>query len=367
MRKDIIQNSRILIIDDRPENVLLLKRMLTEAGYQQLRTLTDSRKALAEFTEFSPDLVILDLQMPYVSGLDLLKQLRSRVPETDFVPVLVVTADNTRKAKQDALSLSAKDFIAKPLDRSETLLRIHNLLESRWLHVELRSHNETLESMVQERTRQLEEAQLEILERLARAAEYRDDCTGQHTQRVGAMAALLARQIGLPAEHAELIRRAAPLHDIGKIGIPDRVLLKPGRLTAEEYAHIKTHTDIGRIILSGSKFAILQLAEKIALYHHERWDGEGYYRLQGPAIPIEARIVSIVDAFDVITHTRPYKEAEAVDTALASIRSERERQFDPLLVDAFFEMHGDLQLNPDILRLESALSAEVAPQVPVES
>ena len=354
MRKEIIQNSRILIIDDRPENVLLLERMLTEAGYRYLRGITDSRQALTHFSDFCPDLVAIDLRMPHVDGFALLKQLRSRVPDGAFVPTLVLTADSSRKSRQEALSLGAKDFITKPLDRDETLLRIYNLLETRWLHAELQAHNETLEEKVKERTRQLEAAQLEILERLALASEYRDDCTGRHTRRVGELAALLAATISLPPDHVELIHRAAPLHDIGKIGIPDGILLKPGKLTPEEYVHIKTHTDIGRIILSGSKFPILQTAERIALYHHERWDGTGYYNLKGHAIPIEARIVGVVDMFDVITHSRPYKAAASIEAAIELIRQERERQFDPSLVDAFCE----LQNRPDILRLSSALENE---------
>src|SRR5579864_3985711 len=223
--------------------------MLTEAGYSQLRSITDPRCALAVFTEFAPDLVAIDLRMPHIDGLSVLKQLNSRIPEGDFVPMLVITADSSRKSKQEALSLGAKDFLTKPLDRAETMLRIYNLLETRWLHTQLQAHSETLEQKVVERTRQLQEAQLEILQRLALAAEYRDDCTGQHTQRVGEQAAILAEAIGLPPEHVELIRRAAPLHDIGKIGIPDGILLKPTKLTPEEYTHIKSHTDIGRIIL----------------------------------------------------------------------------------------------------------------------
>jgi putative two-component system response regulator len=357
MRKEIIQNSRILIVDDRPENVLLLERMLQEAGYRYVRGITDSRQALASFEDFQPDLIATDLRMPHVDGFALIRQLRSRIPDGTFVPLLVLTADNSRKSKQEALSLGAKDFITKPLDRAETLLRIYNLLETRWLHAELRAHNETLEEKVRERTQQLELAQLEILERLALAAEYRDDNTGQHTRRVGELAALLAQTIGLPPDHVELIHRAAPLHDIGKIGIPDGILLKPSKLTEEEYTHIKAHTDIGRIILSGSKFPILQTAERIALYHHERWDGTGYYHLQGHAIPIEARIVSVVDVFDVITHARPYKAASGIDEAIELIRVERERQFDPTLVDAFCE----LQIQPDLVRLSEAVEAPRAP------
>jgi putative two-component system response regulator len=338
MQKEIIQNSRILIIDDQPENVLLLERTLRTAGYRHLRTLTDSRKVLATFTEFQPDLIATDLRMPYIDGFSLIKQLRMWVPAGTYIPVLVLTADNSRQAKQEALALGAKDLLNKPIDLNEALLRIYNLLETRWLHVELKKHSETLEEKVRARTEDLEQAQLEILQRLALAAEYRDDCTGQHTQRVGEQAALLARAINLPKDHIELIRRAAPLHDVGKIGIPDGILLKPDKLTADEYSQIKHHTDIGKIILSGSKFPILQMAERIALYHHERWDGKGYYGLKGEGIPLEARIVSIVDVFDVITHARPYKAAQSIEDAIDAIVAERERQFDPRLVDVFLEL-----------------------------
>jgi putative two-component system response regulator len=356
MQKEIIQNSRILIIDDQAENVLLLERALHTVGYQHLATLTDSRKVLSTFTEFQPDLVATDLRMPYIDGFSLIKQLRLCVPAGSFIPVLVLTADNSRKAKQDALACGAKDFLTKPIDVSEALLRIYNLLETRWLHVELKKHSDNLEQKVQARTEDLEQAQLEILQRLALAAEYRDDCTGQHTQRVGEQAALLARGIGLSNDHVELIRRAAPLHDVGKIGIPDGILLKPSKLTPDEYVQIKRHTDIGKIILSGSKFPILQMAERIALYHHERWDGTGYYGLKGGTIPLEARIVSIVDVFDVITHSRPYKAAQSFEVALEAIVQEREKQFDPHLVDAFRE----LQATSGLRRLSAALDQDKA-------
>jgi putative two-component system response regulator len=268
-----------------------------------------------------------------------------------------LTADNSRKAKQEALALGAKDFLTKPIDVAEALLRIYNLLETRWLYVELQRHTDTLEEKVRLRTAELEQAQLEILERLALAAEYRDDCTGQHTQRVGQWAALLGRAIGLPQEQVELICSAAPLHDLGKIGIPDGILLKPAKLTAEEYAHIKKHTEIGRIILSGSKFPILQMAERIALYHHERWDGTGYYGLKGDDIPLEARIVSIVDVFDVITHSRPYKKASTFEAALDEIRKEAGKQFDPNLATTFLELHP----TKGLAELGDALKQEAAP------
>jgi putative two-component system response regulator len=344
MQKEIILNSRILIVDDQAENVLLLERILKRAGYGHLHSVTDSRKALHAFSSFQPDLVAMDLRMPNMDGFALLKQMRSRIPVGSYVPVLMLTADGGRKARQEALSLGAKDFLTKPFDVEEALLRIYNLLETRWLHVELQRHNATLEERVSARTRDLELAQLEILQRLALAAEYRDDCTGQHTQRVGTLAAVLGRAIGLPKEQVELIRLSAPLHDVGKIGIPDGVLLKPSKLTDSEYTQIKRHTEIGRIILSGSSFAILQMAERIALYHHERWDGNGYNRLAGEAIPIEARIVSVADVYDVITHERPYKKAESPEVAINSIREESGKQFDPNIVDVFCQLvvAGDL-------------------------
>ena len=340
MQKEIIHNSRILIVDDQPENVLLLERTLRGAGYKHIEPITDSRKVLSIFSDFQPDLVAMDLRMPHVDGFALIKQLRSRVSALSFVPILVLTADNSKKAKQEALSLGAKDFLTKPIDISEALLRIYNLLETRWLHVELQRHNETLEEKVRLRTEELDQAQLEILRRLALASEYRDDCTGRHTERVGELSALLASAIGLPAQHVELIRRAAPLHDIGKIGIPDGILLKPSRLTDDEYTHIKRHAEIGHAILSGSNFPILKMAETIAMYHHERWDGTGYHGLKGEATPIEARIVCLTDAFDVITSPRPYKPASGIDVAFRAIQEAKGTQFDPNLVESFLALEG---------------------------
>ncbi|HLJ47675.1 MAG TPA: HD domain-containing phosphohydrolase [Bryobacteraceae bacterium] len=353
MQKEIIRTSRILIVDDQPANVLVLKQALQTAGYLYMAGVTDSRETLRTFSEFQPDLVVIDLRMPHVDGFSLLRQLRSRVSASQFLPILVLTADNSRKAKQEALALGAKDFLTKPIDIAEALLRIYNLLETRWLYNELHHHNLTLEEKVRQRTAELEQAQLEILQRLALAAEYRDDCTGRHTHRVGEWAALLSRAIGLPEDHVELIRRAAPLHDVGKIGVPDGILLKPSKLTPEEYEQVKRHTEIGRTILSGSQFSMLQMAERIAFYHHERWDGSGYYGLKGEDIPLEARIVSIVDVFDVIIHARPYKAASSVDVAVSAIRQEAGKQFDPNLAQVFLELNS----KTDLMELEEALVA----------
>jgi response regulator RpfG family c-di-GMP phosphodiesterase len=334
MERDIIHKSHIVIVDDQYSNVTLLERILHQGGYNRITSFTDARKALAEFTDLRPDLVALDLRMPNMDGFAFLKQVRSRIKEDEFIPIVILTADHTQTAERQALKLGAKDFLTKPLDLNETLLRIYNLLETRWLHVRLQENNRTLEDRVRERTAELESAQAEILQRLALASEFRDDNTGQHTQRVGQLAGWLGRAIGLPEDRAALLQSAAPLHDIGKIGVPDQILLKPLPLTDPEKEQVRRHTDIGAKILSGSRFEVLQMAERIALYHHERWDGNGYCGLRGEEIPLEARIVCLADAFDVITHSRPYKEEQSLEVALDRIRMARGTQFDPQLVDA---------------------------------
>lgn len=329
----------ILIVDDQENNIRILERTLRRAGYDQLFSTTDPRKAVPLFLEHQPDLVLLDLHMPYLDGFGVLEQVGPHVPEGSYLPILVLTADISTEAKQRALSMGAKDFLAKPFDATEVLLRIKNLLEARFLYLALQQQNDLLEMKVQQRTRELEEAQVEILERLALAAEFRDDATQEHTQRVGDMSARLARRLGLPDHQVSLIRRAAPLHDLGKIAVPDSVLLKLGRLTHDEFELIKGHTQVGARILSGSRHPLLQLAEQIALTHHEHWDGSGYSpTFSGEDIPLVSRIVAVADVFDALTHARPYKKAWPVAEAVAEIRRQRGRQFDPRVVDAFVEL-----------------------------
>jgi putative two-component system response regulator len=255
------------------------------------------------------------------------------------LPILVVTGDGSVTARRRALSAGAKDFLAKPYDSTEVLLRIRNLLEARFLHLALQAQNDLLEEKVLRRTMELEEAQIEILERLALAAEFRDDATRQHTQRVGQWSARLARKLGLPDAVADLLRRAAPLHDLGKVAVPDGILLKLDRLTHDERRVMQTHTQIGAKILSGSNHPLLQLAEQIALTHHEHWDGGGYTPgMRGEAIPLVSRIVAVVDVFDALTHARPYKQAWPVEQAIKEIESESGRHFDPRVVQAFLEL-----------------------------
>ena len=340
MQQEILKDARILIVDDEEANVSLLERLLKRAGYTNLKGITDSRHAASLCIQFVPDLILLDLNMPHRDGFAVMEEVKSLTPDGIYLPILILTADTTSEAKQRALSMGAKDFLSKPLDLSEVLLRVKNLLETRFLYLQLRDQNHILEERVSERTQDLEEARVEILERLAHAAEFRDDVTGEHTKRVGQISALLARALGLPEAQVELIRRAAPLHDVGKIGIPDHILLKPERLTAEEFEQMKTHTTIGARILSGSRVPLLQLAEEIALTHHECWDGTGYPQaLEGEATPLAGRIVGIADVFDALTYERPYKEAWPEEKALTELERQKGRQFEPQVVETFLAVY----------------------------
>ncbi len=330
-------DARILIVDDEPSNVDVLRRLLGRAGFKQIESTNDSREVRDLYVTFRPDLILLDLHMPHRNGLEVIDELAPIANET-YLPILMLTGDDTPEAKREALSHGAKDFLNKPFNSDEALLRIGTLLETRFLYLQIQDQNLVLEAKVEDRTRDLEAAQLEIIERLARAAEYRDDNTGQHTERVGQMAALIAKQIGLPDSEVSLIRRAAPLHDVGKLGIPDAVLLKLGKLTRDEFELVKTHTVIGARILSGSRFTILKVAEEIAFNHHERWDGNGYAGIRGTNIPLPGRIVAVADVFDALTQKRPYKAAWPIGEAIAEIERQRGKQFDPTLVDAFLKV-----------------------------
>jgi putative two-component system response regulator len=330
-------HARILVADDEEGNVEILRRILARAGFTRVETTTDSRRVAELYVQQRPDLILLDLHMPHLSGLEVMDQL-NEIAEASYLPILILSADLTPEARRDALSRGAKDFVAKPFQQDELLLRIRTLLETRFLYLQIQSQNQLLEAKVRERTRALEEAQVEIIERLAAAAEFRDDNTGQHTQRVGQMSALLARQLGLPDSQIALIRRGAELHDVGKIGVPDAILLKMGKLTEAEFEIVKTHTTIGARILSGGKFPLLRLSEEIAFTHHERWDGSGYAGIRGTDIALAGRIVAIADVFDALTQQRPYKPAWPVAEAIAEIDRQRGRQFDPDVVDAFLRV-----------------------------
>jgi putative two-component system response regulator len=326
--------------------VALLERLLKQSGHTNLVTTTDSSQVLELCARMPPDLILLDLHMPTPDGFEVLEQLGPWITGR-WLPVLVLTADVTRDTKQRALANGAKDFLVKPLDAIEVLLRIRNLLETRFLQLEFRKQNLALEQRVHDQHMDLSDARLEMLRRLALAAEYRDDATGQHTERVGRTAELVALGLDLEPEEAELIRHAATLHDVGKIGVPDSILLKPAGLTAGEYEQMKTHVTVGAMILSGSRSPLLRVAEQVALTHHEWWDGSGYLTgMTGEEIPLAGRIVAVADVFDALTTDRPYKAAMPLDDALQEIRGLRGRQFDPNVVEAFEALDHQALIRP---------------------
>lgn len=336
---EYMREAKLLIVDDELANVRLLEQTLQRWGYAHIHSTTDSRQAVALFTEVGPDLVLLDLMMPYLDGFEILNLLRGLIPPETVLPILVLTADITPQAKLKALSSGAKDFLTKPFDSAELLLRISNMLETRYLHQQLQNQNVILEEKVRERTAELQASQIEILERLAQAAEYRDDDTGQHTQRVGVVSAQIARGMGLSDERIDLLRRAAPLHDVGKIGISDAILLKPERLTKDEFEIMKTHTTIGSALLAEGRSDLVVLASSICVNHHERWEGGGYPNgIAGEEIPLEGRIVTVADVFDALTHERPYKKAWPVEEAVAEIAKQQGKQFDPAVIDSFMQL-----------------------------
>lgn len=335
------ERGRILIADDDPAVVRLIERMLDKAGYEEVFSTTRSSEVVDLYSEVGPDLVLLDLTMPSPTGFEIMERLSEVIAAADYVPILVLTGDLAPAIKRRALAGGAKDFLTKPFDVTEVLLRIGNLLQTRFLHLENQRQNRILEERVRQRTKNLEEARLDVLARLARAAEFRDDETGEHTRRVGAMAAALARQLGLPDDEVEEIRLTAPLHDVGKIGIPDGILLKADSLTATERSVMETHTTIGAELLSESPWPLLRLAREIALNHHERWDGSGYpHGLAGEDIPVSARIVAVADVYDALCHERSYRPAMSDAEALERVRAGSGSHFDPKIVDAFLEMYA---------------------------
>ena len=333
-----LKDMGIMVVDDNATNVLLVERLLQFSGFTNVKSVTDSRQVLDTVHDFAPDLVLLDLHMPHLDGYEVLSQLRNIEEESTFLPILVFTADASETAKNKALALGASDFLTKPGDATEILQRVRNFLRARRMHVALQLQNQDLESRVRERTIELEEARMEIFEHLARAGEFRDDETGEHTRRVGELSAQIAAAVNMSDKDVQLIRFAAKLHDIGKIGIPDSVLLKPEKLTEQEFAVMRRHTEIGGRILETSKTPLLKVAREIAIYHHEHWDGSGYMMgLKGSEIPISARIVAVADVFDALTNSRPYKQPWSLEDTCKEIQSLSGSQFDPQIVEAFLK------------------------------
>ncbi|ASJ71911.1 Cyclic di-GMP phosphodiesterase response regulator RpfG [Granulosicoccus antarcticus IMCC3135] len=363
-----IKDLSILIVDDNADNLVFLEQLFRRTGYRNITSIVDSRNVLPHIEKSEPDIVLLDIMMPHIDGYEILRSIRALYDSSVFLPIVVLTAITERQARQQTLKDGATDFLTKPLDVLEVAQRVGNLLQTRYMYKQHLEYSSLLEAAVLDRTRELAEnnqalskvnqvlddTNVEIANRLAEAAEFRDDATGKHTFRVGTIAALVAEELGYSADFVELINKAARLHDLGKIGIPDAILLKPGKLTEDELDLMKQHCVIGAKVLSGGHSELLEMAEQIALSHHEQWNGNGYpNQLKGKEIPIEARIVSVVDVFDALTHVRPYKEAWSEQEAIEYITNHKGEQFDAKVVDAFLSVltkkSGDVDfINMDV-------------------
>jgi len=346
-------SERILIVDDEDQIRTLLARLLGAHGYECL-TAESAAAARRTLKETNIALVLSDVNMPGESGIDFTREVLAQYPDT---AVVMVTGMDDRRYADIAIELGAYGYILKPFKPNELIINVGNALRRRALEIENRGHRERLEQTVLDRTAalrdtitQLETSDAELrrlreetIRRLSWAAEFRNQETGEHIVRMSLYCSLLARLAGLDAERAEMIRIASPMHDVGKIGIPDRIMLKPGRLTADERAVIETHTEIGHRILAGSGVELLDLAADLALTHHERIDGTGYPRgLAGDEIPIEGRIVAVADVFDALTSDRVYRPAHQPDEARTLMLEGRGTQFDAVLLDLFFDAFDDV-------------------------
>ncbi len=331
-------DAKILIVDDEQGNINVLQRMLNSVGYHNVTATTDSRSIPDIYQSIHPDLILLDIKMPEFSGFDVMNALNSLKKES-YLPILVLTAQLDPETRLKALKAGAKDFVHKPFIMEEMLARINNILEVRMLHNSAHQEKKSLENQVVERSQELKQYQVEIIHRLARAAEYRDNETGMHVIRISKLCERLAQGMDLDEHRCHLIRHASPMHDIGKIGIPDHILLKPGKLNPQEWAIMQTHAEIGALILSGSESEFLQMAEVIAGNHHERWDGSGYPRgLKSDEIPRVARIVTVCDVYDALTSDRPYKKAWSIEDTVEEMQSQSGKLFDPDILQIFMDL-----------------------------
>lgn len=332
-----MHNAKILIVDDQEANVRLLEHILTGSGYAAVTSTLDSRTVFDLYRQHRHDLILLDLNMPHMDGFAVMEALKS-IEREGYLPVLVITAEPAKKLR--ALEAGARDFISKPYDQVEVLTRIRNILEVRLLHKKLHSYNDILEQLVQQRTMELRNSYREAIFTLTAAAEHKDEDTGLHIQRIGFYCQELARRLGMGSKFCDEIYYASPMHDIGKMAIPDHILLKPCGFTQDEWEIMKTHTLAGAEILAGKTSPYLQMGADIALNHHERWDGSGYpNKIKGEAIPLAARIMTICDVYDALRSKRPYKSAfdhaHAIEVIVKGDGRTLPAHFDPLILETF--------------------------------
>ncbi len=343
---DDTKQASILVVDHEKLNIAMIKKILQRDGYEGIQSTQDPFSVVSFCEEEHVDLIILDINMPKLDGFGVINSLQEELGECRIPPVLVVTDVVEQEFRREALTYGARDYIVRPFDICEFLARVHNMLEVWQAHQIVEFQKDILEEKVQERTLELREAhdelqasRLDVVWRLGRAAEYGDSDTGLHIIRMSQIAAVLGRAYGMEEEQADLLLVASPMHDIGKLGIPDRVMLKPGKLDKEEWAIMQTHAQIGADILAGGNSNLMIMAHEIALTHHEKWDGSGYPNgLMGENIPLVGRISAIADVFDALTSERPYKKAWPIDEAMNLIRSESGKHFEPKLVELLEEM-----------------------------
>lgn len=337
MTEKLLDQTRILIIDDEPANLKLLDKMLTSQGYDQLVLIQDPREVVSRYREARTDLILLDINMPHLDGYQVMEQLKA-LNDPLLPPIIILTAQHGQDYLVKALTFGARDFVGKPFDRTELLMRVRNLLDAHLAHRLLHDQKLVLEDMVHVRTEALNQTRLQVVRRLGRAAEYRDNETGMHVIRMSQFSALMAKSLGWSEADCELLLHASPMHDIGKIGIPDAILLKPGKLDADELEIMKSHVTIGADILDDGDSDLMKLAREVALTHHEKWNGTGYPNaLSGVDIPQSGRIVAVADVFDALTSIRPYKKAWAVEDAVKWIQESAGTHFDPNVVTHFMK------------------------------
>ena len=363
-QEGLMESAKIMIVDDEEFNTKIVRRFLQSAGYRNFVIETDAKKVIQRCREEKPDIMLLDIVMPELSGLDILR-LREGDPIVERVGVIVLSATDDSSIKREALYLGATDFLNKPVDTNELFPRVRNTLMIKYTQDHLANYAEVLEQQVAARTKELQESREQIIHCLARAAEFRDNETGQHVIRVGMYSRIIAEELGYNQEQAHNLELAAQLHDVGKIGIPDAILLNPKRLTQGEFevmqghcsigktiidpltAHekqvYKQHTQMGAGIMEGADSPLLVLASTIAQTHHEKFNGKGYpLGLKGDEIPLEGRIVAVADVYDALSSSRPYKRAFSQEECLEIILRDRGEHFDPACVDAFFSRISDI-------------------------
>lgn len=332
--------SKILIVDEKPEDASAVEEALRGIGYANIQKVDKAGMLPTLEKEYRPDIIIISPKVSDADVVEVVQQLKKNMPADSYLPVLTMLGpDIPEDTRERVLSQVAKDFLTQPVQRFEVATRVAAYLEARALYLKMHKKRQLLEEQLSSRNRELENAQFELLERLAMVVEHRDDDTGRHVQRVATISKLVAMDLGLPENEVMLVERAAPLHDVGKISIPDSILHKPGKMTPEEFEIMKTHTTMGAKLLSGGRSILMMMTEQIALGHHEKWNGTGYpLSLKEWAIPMAARIMAIADVFDALTHPRPYKEAWPIEDVIAELNRLKGQHFDPTVVEAMMRV-----------------------------